>query len=107
SGGFDTAVVERFASAAASISRGDDFGEAVTAQVGALLQLGRVGDAVTVMADALHRVRPGETAVRLALLQHELLLWGTGDRPAAAAALAMQRRRYPWFLKPVHEVLTV
>ncbi len=107
SGGFDTAVVERFASAAAAISRGDDFGEAVTAQVGALLQLGRVGDAVTVMADALRRVRPGETAVRLALLQHELLLWGTGNRPAAAAALAMQRRRYPRFLKPVHEVLSV
>ena len=107
SGGFDTAVVERFASAAAAISRGDDFGEAVTAQVGALLQLGRVGDAVAVMADALRRVRPGETAVRLALLQHELLLWGTGDRPSAAAALAMQRRRYPRFLRPVHEVLSV
>lgn len=107
SGGFDTAVVERFASAAAAISRGDDFGEAVTAQVGALLQLGRVGDAVTVMADALRRVRPGETAVRLALLQHELLLWGTGDRPAAAAALAAQRRRYPRFLRPVHDAFAV
>lgn len=107
SGGFDSAVVERFASAAAAISRGDDFGEAVTAQVGALLQLSRVDEAVAVMADALRRVRPGETGVRLALLQHELLLWGTGDRPAAAAALALQRRRYPRIFKSVHEVLAV
>lgn len=107
SGGFDTAVVERFASAAASISQGDEFGEAVTAQVGALLQLGRVSDAAGVMSAALAKVRPGETAVRLALLQHELLLWGTGDRPAAAAALSAQRRRYPRFIRPVHEIFSV
>ncbi|MFV0433374.1 MAG: LuxR C-terminal-related transcriptional regulator [Leucobacter sp.] len=100
-GGFDAEVVLRFASVVAANVKGSELGEAVTAQVGALLQLGRIDEAAEIMRGTLTRVRPSETAVRLALLLHEMLLWGKGDQPAAAAVLHAQRKRYPPWIRSV------
>ena len=98
-GGLDAAVVLRFATATIAKARGDDLEEVVRAEAGALVQLGRVDEALATIAAALQRTRPGRTAVRLALLQHELMIWAGGDQPAAAQLVREQRRRYPRWLR--------
>ena len=98
-GGLDASVVLRFTTAAIATTSGHDLEEAVRAEAGALVQLGRVDEAFAVLLAALDRVRPGRSAVRLALLLNELMVWAGGDQPGAGRMLRAQRRRYPRWLR--------
>ncbi|WP_455132604.1 LuxR C-terminal-related transcriptional regulator [Microbacterium aurum] len=98
-GGLNASVVLRFTTAAIARAKGDDLEEAVRAEAGALVQLGRVDEAFEVIRAALRRLRPSRAAVRLTLLLSELMVWAGGDQPGAARVLREQRRRYPSWVR--------
>lgn len=92
--GEDMRVVARFAHAAIEGLSGEERVEAISLYSTALVELGRAEEAVATLRAELDRVPAGMEAVMLAALLHEVLVWGMGDQPAAAAMLREQSRRY-------------
>lgn len=93
--GEDMSVVARFARAALDGLTGEDRVEAISLYSTALVELGRAEEAVATLRAELDRTTPSMAGVMLAAVLHEVLVWGMGDQPAAAAMLRQQVRRYP------------
>lgn len=102
--GEDMRVVARFAHAAIDGLHGAERVEALSLYSTALVELGRAEEAVDALRAELDRVRPGMEAVMLAAVLHEVLVWGRGDQPAAAAMLREQSRRYPRWTPLVRQI---
>lgn len=102
--GEDMRVVARYAQAAVDGLDGEARVEAISLYSTALVELGRADEAVTVLRAELDRVSAGMEAVILAALLHEVLVWGMGDQPAAAAMLQEQSRRYSRWTPLVRQI---
>ncbi|GAA3540942.1 LuxR C-terminal-related transcriptional regulator [Nocardioides daeguensis] len=85
----------RLAAAAVEHGDGDVAGQAALVLAAALSELGRSAEAVETLRSTLERVEPGPLAIALAVTVHKLIVWGTFDLAAAAAALQAEARRYP------------
>lgn len=102
--GEDMRVVARFAHAAIDGLEGEERVEAISLYCTALIELGRADEAVATLRTELDRLKPGKEAVMLAAVLHEVLVWGVGDQPAAAAMLREQSRRYPRWTPLVRQI---
>lgn len=102
--GEDMRVVARYALAAIDGLAGEERVEAIALYSTVLIELGRAEDAVVLLRAELDRMKPSMEAVILTAVLHEVLVWGMGDQPEAAAMLREQARRYPRWTPLVRQI---
>ncbi|MDQ6524041.1 LuxR C-terminal-related transcriptional regulator [Nocardioides sp. LHD-245] len=100
-------TARRLARAAVDLGTGDVAGLAALVLAAALSELGRSAEAVVTLEQTLARIEPGPLAIALAVTAHKLIVWGTFDLAAAAAALRAEARRYPPGAPMVREAFAI
>ncbi|WP_436700657.1 LuxR C-terminal-related transcriptional regulator [Nocardioides sp. BYT-33-1] len=100
-------TARRLAAAAVELGDGEVAGQAALVLAAALSELGRSGEAVEALRATLARIEPGPLAIALAVTVHKLIVWGTFDVAAAAAALRAEARRYPAGAPMVREAFAI